>query len=315
MIDIIGAISLTALFGLCAALLITAIPVDAAARSRVAAIAIAWFAGVGSLGALGTFSADGFGTVAIGMAVLDTHRPVAVLGGTLIDSAESGSQRPARRAGRYPRGTRAWRLLPVAPRGGTIASHLCIGGRVGRHRRGACCLTARLGDSAPGHRLANDDIRLESVRVCGPGDSGHTRRWISAEFPRQVYLRKSQLERRGIPAVGDDSGGPRTCLSADPPCHLRATCAGYCREASQAAGRRPCVGEFCALRDLALHTLARCRQTRGHGLRAALSCTSFSAPERGRTWPEVQRLLRSTPVRWNQLPIGFCGGPCRGVLS
>lgn len=87
MIDIIGAISLTALFGLCAALLITAIPVGAAARSRVAAIAIAWFAGVGSLGALGIFSVGGFGTMAIGMAVL---APIVLL---LVSAVRSSTVR------------------------------------------------------------------------------------------------------------------------------------------------------------------------------------------------------------------------------
>lgn len=70
MIDIIGAISLTALFGLCAALLITAIPVDTATRSRFATIAIAWFVCVTALAALGLFSANGVGTVAIGLAIL-----------------------------------------------------------------------------------------------------------------------------------------------------------------------------------------------------------------------------------------------------
>jgi hypothetical protein len=70
MIDIIGAISLTALFGLCAVVLITAVPVDAATRSRYAVAAVVWFAGVGVLAALGVFSASGVGTVAIGMAIL-----------------------------------------------------------------------------------------------------------------------------------------------------------------------------------------------------------------------------------------------------
>jgi len=70
MIDVIGAISLTALFGLCCVVLITASPVEAAARSRLALTAVAWFAGVGFLAALGVFSAAGAGTPAIGLAIL-----------------------------------------------------------------------------------------------------------------------------------------------------------------------------------------------------------------------------------------------------
>lgn len=76
MIDIIGAISLTALFGLLCATLISAIPVDAPVRSRFAAAAVAWFTGVGTLAASGIFSADDVGTPAIGMAILT---PIALL--------------------------------------------------------------------------------------------------------------------------------------------------------------------------------------------------------------------------------------------
>jgi hypothetical protein len=70
MIDIIGGISLTALFGLCAAFLITAIPVDTATRWRMATAAVIWFACIGCFAALGGFSANTIGTMAMGMTIL-----------------------------------------------------------------------------------------------------------------------------------------------------------------------------------------------------------------------------------------------------
>jgi hypothetical protein len=70
MIDVIGAISLTALFGLCCSVLITVSPVDAPARVKLAAVAVLWFACVGSLAAAGLFSAAGAGTPAIGLAIV-----------------------------------------------------------------------------------------------------------------------------------------------------------------------------------------------------------------------------------------------------
>lgn len=68
--DVIGAISLTALFGICCAVLITVTPVDAAARSRLAVTAVLWFVGVGSLAAFGVFAPAGAGASAIGLAIL-----------------------------------------------------------------------------------------------------------------------------------------------------------------------------------------------------------------------------------------------------
>jgi hypothetical protein len=70
MIDIIGAMSLTALFGLCCAVLITAGPVAADARLKAAVVALAWFACIGVLGATGIFSATAVGTPAIAVAIL-----------------------------------------------------------------------------------------------------------------------------------------------------------------------------------------------------------------------------------------------------
>lgn len=70
MLDVMGAISLTALFGLCCGVLIGSSPGGTAARPRLAAVAVLWFAGVGSLAALGLFSAAGAGTPAIGTAIL-----------------------------------------------------------------------------------------------------------------------------------------------------------------------------------------------------------------------------------------------------
>ena len=70
MLDIIGAISLTALFGICAAFLLISSPIDARTRSRLATIAVIWFVIVGGLAAFGVFAADAFGTMAIGLAVL-----------------------------------------------------------------------------------------------------------------------------------------------------------------------------------------------------------------------------------------------------
>jgi hypothetical protein len=70
MIDIIGAISLTFIFGLCSAVLIGAAPVVTASRLRMSVLAIAWFAAIVILAAAGVFSAVGYGTPAIGLAVL-----------------------------------------------------------------------------------------------------------------------------------------------------------------------------------------------------------------------------------------------------
>lgn len=70
MMDIIGAISLTALFALGVSILITAIPVTAATRARLATIAVVWFAGIACLAAFGLFATDRFGTPAIGMSIL-----------------------------------------------------------------------------------------------------------------------------------------------------------------------------------------------------------------------------------------------------
>jgi hypothetical protein len=70
MIDIIGAISLTAIFGLCCAVLIGAAPIETASRMRLSLLALAWFVAVAVLGAAGLFSAAGIGTPAIGLAVL-----------------------------------------------------------------------------------------------------------------------------------------------------------------------------------------------------------------------------------------------------
>jgi hypothetical protein len=76
MIDIIGAISLTAIFALCCVVVIAALPVEAVLRSRFAAAAAAWFVGIALLGAAGVFSGGPMGTPAIGLAVV---APVALL--------------------------------------------------------------------------------------------------------------------------------------------------------------------------------------------------------------------------------------------
>ncbi|RPH62192.1 MAG: hypothetical protein EHM89_05990 [Acidobacteria bacterium] len=70
MIDIIGAISLTAIFGLCSAVLIGAVPVETASRMRLSVLALAWFAAVAVIAATGVFSVAGIGTPLIGLAVL-----------------------------------------------------------------------------------------------------------------------------------------------------------------------------------------------------------------------------------------------------
>jgi len=89
MIDIIGAISLTALFGLCCGVLIGASPLEAAARSRLALAAVVWFACIGSLAAAGVFSPAGGGALAIGMALL---APIVL---TLVAAARSSTFRIA----------------------------------------------------------------------------------------------------------------------------------------------------------------------------------------------------------------------------
>jgi hypothetical protein len=70
MIDVIGAISLTAIFGLCWAVLFGVAPVEKASRMKLSFLALAWFAAVAILGAAGAFSAAAIGTPAIGLAVL-----------------------------------------------------------------------------------------------------------------------------------------------------------------------------------------------------------------------------------------------------
>jgi hypothetical protein len=87
MIDIIGAISLTAVFGLCCAVLIGTAPVENASRMRLSVLALAWFAGVAVLGAAGVFSLAGIGTPAIGLAVV---MPVVVF---LVSVARSPAVR------------------------------------------------------------------------------------------------------------------------------------------------------------------------------------------------------------------------------
>ena len=76
MIDVLGAISLTALFAVCCGFLVTAAPVDARERSRIAAVAAGWFFLIAVLGGFGVFKTNGLGTPAIGAAVLI---PVALL--------------------------------------------------------------------------------------------------------------------------------------------------------------------------------------------------------------------------------------------
>jgi hypothetical protein len=70
MLDIIGAISLTGLFGLCCAVLASSVPIDAAVRAKAAVVALAWFAGISLLAAMGVFASPSLGTPAIGIAVL-----------------------------------------------------------------------------------------------------------------------------------------------------------------------------------------------------------------------------------------------------
>jgi hypothetical protein len=83
MLDIIGAISLTAILGICCAVLLGSAPFETASRLRLSALAFAWFATVAVLGAIGVFSAAGIGTPLIGVAVLT---PVVVF---LVSAARS----------------------------------------------------------------------------------------------------------------------------------------------------------------------------------------------------------------------------------
>ena len=92
MIDIIGALSLTALFGLLCAILVSAAPIEAAARWKLSALALAWFAGMGVLGASGVFAATTLGTPALGLAI------VAPIGLVLFMAARSPAVRTFGRA-------------------------------------------------------------------------------------------------------------------------------------------------------------------------------------------------------------------------
>lgn len=70
MLDIIGFIALTALFGACAGALIGLAPVERASRRQLTAVALLWFAAVGVLAALELYAASGVGTPAIGATTL-----------------------------------------------------------------------------------------------------------------------------------------------------------------------------------------------------------------------------------------------------
>jgi hypothetical protein len=70
MLDIIGGISLTAVFALCCTVLIGSSAIGAAERRTLTILAVLWFAGIGTLAALGLFSATNFGTPAIGLALV-----------------------------------------------------------------------------------------------------------------------------------------------------------------------------------------------------------------------------------------------------
>jgi hypothetical protein len=70
MIDIIASIALTALAVLFPTLLIVASPAGRAARGRLAAVLLLWFALVAALAATGLFSTMSAGTPAIGVAVV-----------------------------------------------------------------------------------------------------------------------------------------------------------------------------------------------------------------------------------------------------
>jgi len=87
MIDVIGAISLTALFALFCSVLISSSPIAAASRSKLAVAAVIWFACIASLAAAGAFSAGTGGTVAIGMAIV---APIAL---SLVAAARSSTLR------------------------------------------------------------------------------------------------------------------------------------------------------------------------------------------------------------------------------
>jgi hypothetical protein len=87
MLDIIGAISLTALFAVCSAVLLTTSPLESAARWRLMGAATAWFVSITTLAAIGVFSTPRYGTFAIGVAVV---LPVLVL---IVASARSASLR------------------------------------------------------------------------------------------------------------------------------------------------------------------------------------------------------------------------------
>jgi hypothetical protein len=84
MIDIIGAISLTALFALNCFALLAWIPAAQPVGSRFAAIAAGWFLFIVVLGATGIFSTSGIGTAVIGLAVIT---PVALAAGAAPRSA------------------------------------------------------------------------------------------------------------------------------------------------------------------------------------------------------------------------------------
>ena len=70
MIDIIGAITLTATFCVAAAILIIATPVSTPTRAKLAAIVMGWFASAGTLAAWGLFASAKIGTPAIGTAIV-----------------------------------------------------------------------------------------------------------------------------------------------------------------------------------------------------------------------------------------------------
>ena len=199
MIDIIGAISLTAIFGLCSAVLIGA----AAGRNCLAYTVVRTCAHLvrshrrpwrhrGLFGSRTWDAADRTGGS-------DARSRLSCLGCALTSRAERGAAHSAPGARWHSRGWLTRGLFRAALRGGQIAADVRVDCRVGRYRRCYCRVAARLGHPASNQRLAASHICMERSRFRRPGHRRDTRRWMwrwtrrsgsSTKLPIPVRLRR-----------------------------------------------------------------------------------------------------------------------------
>ncbi len=233
MIDIIGAISLTAIFGLCCAVLIGAAPVESSSRIRLSGTCAHLVRSHrrpwrhrGLFGSRIRNAGDRTGGS-------DARRRLSCLGCALTSSAERGAAHSAPGARWHSRGARTRGLLRAALRGGQIAADVCVDRRLGRHRRCRRCVATRLGHPASDQWLATSHICLEPSRFRRPGHGGDTRRWIGGGLAGPVHLRNSEFRCGCGVAVGAHSSRPGARVPGHASRGLRAAYEDHGGNASQ----------------------------------------------------------------------------------